>query len=141
MPNNPYADIINLPHHVSTVHPQMTMAQRAAQFSPFAALIGYEDVIDETARQTDSKRELDETEKAELDRKLCVIESHLAEKPVVEIEFFVPDKTKSGGEYVFHSGTIAKILPVEKKLVLSDGTEIRIEDIADISGELFAGEF
>jgi len=141
MPNNPYADIINLPHHVSTVHPQMTMAQRAAQFSPFAALVGYEDVIDETARQTDSKRELDETEKAELDRKLCVIESHLAEKPVVEIEFFVPDKTKAGGEYVFRSGAVVKIQPVQKKLVLSDGTEIRFEDIVDIAGELFAGEF
>ena len=141
MPNNHYADIINLPHHVSTVHPQMTMAQRAAQFSPFAALVGYEDVIDETARQTDSKRELDETEKAELDRKLCVIESHLAEKPVVEIEFFVPDKTKAGGEYVFKSGMVVKILQAQKKLALSDGTEIHIEDIADISGELFAGEF
>ena len=134
MPNNPYADIINLPHHVSTVHPQMTMAQRAAQFSPFAALVGYEDVIEETARQTDSKRELDETEKAELDRKLCVIESHLAEKPVVEIEYFIPDKTKAGGEYVFKSGAVVKILPVQRKLVLSDGTEIRIEDIVDIAG-------
>ena len=141
MPNNPYADIINLPHHVSKVHPQLSMAQRAAQFSPFAALVGYEDVIDETARQTDSKRELDETEKAELDRKLCVIESHLAEKPVVEIEYFIPDKTKAGGEYVFKSGAVVKILPVQRKLVLSDGTEIRIEDIVDIAGELFAGEF
>ena len=141
MPNNPYADIINLPHHVSKVHSQMSMAQRAAQFSPFAALVGYEDVIDETARQTDSKRELDETEKAELDRKLCVIESHLAEKPVVEIEYFIPDKTKAGGEYVFKSGAVVKILPVQRKLVLSDGTEIRIEDIVDIAGELFAGEF
>ena len=141
MPNNPYADIITLPHHISNVHPQMSMAQRAAQFSPFAALVGYEDVIDETARQTDSKRELDEMEKAELDRKLCVIESHLAEKPVVEIEYYVPDKTKAVGEYVFKSGAVVKIQPVQKKLVLSDGTEIRIEDIVDIAGELFAGEF
>ena len=110
MPNNPYADIINLPHHISKVHSQMSMAQRAAQFSPFAALVGYEDVIDETARQTDSKRELDEMEKAELDRKLCVIESHLAEKPVVEIEYFIPDETKAGGEYVFKSGAVHLIL-------------------------------
>ena len=141
MPNNPYADIINLPHHVSTVHPQMTMAQRAAQFSPFAALVGYEDVIEETTRQTDSKRELDESEKAELNRKLSILASLLKEKPVVEIEYFVPDKTKAGGEYVFKSGEVVKILPVQKKLVLSDGTVIRIDDIADISGELFAGEF
>jgi len=136
-----YSDIINLPHHVSKVHPPMSMHQRAAQFAPFAALVGYEDVIDETARQTDSKRELDETEKAELDRKLGILASHLKEKPVVEIEYFVPDKTKAGGEYVFKSGEVVKIQPVQKKLVLSDGTVIRIDDIADISGELFAGEF
>ena len=141
MPNNPYADIINLPHHVSTVHPQMTMAQRAAQFSPFAALVGYEDVIEETTRQTDSKRELDESEKAELNRKLSILASLLKEKPVVEIEYFVSDKTKAGGEYVFKSGSVVKILLVQKVLVQGDGTKIRIEDIADISGELFAGEF
>ena len=117
------------------------MRQRAAQFSPFAALVGYDEVIEETRRQTDLKRELDETEKAELDRKLNVIASRLTEKPIVEIEYFVPDKTKAGGEYVVKSGTVVKILPVQKRLVLSDGTEIRIEDIADISGELFAGEF
>ena len=141
MPDNPYSDIIDLPHHVSKDRPHLSMHQRAAQFSPFAALVGYDEVIEETRRQTDLKRELDETEKAELDRKLSVIASRLAEKPIVVIEYFVPDKTKAGGEYVFKSGTVAKILQVQKKLVLGDGTEIRIEDIADISGELFAGEF
>ena len=141
MADHPYADIIDMPHHVSKDRPHLSMHQRAAQFSPFAALVGYEDVIEETTRQTDSKRELDETEKGELDRKLSVIAAHLAEKPIVVIEYFVPDKTKAGGEYVFKSGTVAKILQVQKKLVLGDGTEIRIEDIADISGELFAGEF
>ena len=141
MPDHPYADIIDLPHHVSKDRPHLSMHQRAAQFSPFAALVGYDEVIEETRRQTDLKRELDETEKAELDRKLSVIAAHLTEKPIVVIEYFVPDKTKAGGEYVFKSGTVVKILQVQKKLVLGDGTEIRIEDIADISGELFAGEF
>ena len=141
MPDHPYADIIDLPHHVSKDRPHLTMRQRAAQFSPFAALVGYEDVIEETTRQTDSKRELDEMEKAEMDRKLSVIASRLAEKPIVVIEYFVPDKTKAGGEYVIKSGTVVKILQVQKKIVLGDGTEIRIEDIADISSELFAGEF
>ena len=117
------------------------MHQRAAQFSPFAALVGYDEVIEETRRQTDLKRELDETEKAELDRKLSVIAAHLTERPIVVIEYFVPDKTKAGGEYVFKSGTVVKILPAQKVLVLGDGTKIRIEDIANISGELFAGEF
>lgn len=140
MKPHPYADIINLPHHVSTVHPQMSMAQRAAQFSPFAALVGYEDVIDETARQTDSKRELDETEKIELDRKLCVIESHLAEKPLVEIEYFIPDKTKAGGEYVFKSGSIVKIVPTER-VVIVGGETIRMDRIIGIEGKLFEGDF
>ena len=78
---------------------------------------------------------------ANVDRKLCVIESHLSEKPVVEIEYFVPDKTKAGGEYVFKSGIVVKIQQVQKMLVLGDGTKIPIDDIADISGELFTGEF
>ena len=141
MPDHPYADIIDLPHHVSKDRPHLSMHQRAAQFSPFAALVGYEDVIEETTRQTDLKRELGETEKAELDRKLSVIAAHLVEKPIVVIEYFVPDKTKAGGEYLFKSGSVVKILPVQKVLVLGDGTKIRIEDIANISGELFAGEF
>ena len=141
MPDHPYADIIDMPHHVSKDRPHLSMRQRAAQFSPFAALVGYDEVIEETRRQTDLKRELDETEKAELDRKLSVIAAHLTERPIVVIEYFVPDKTKAGGEYVVKSSTVVKILPVQKKLVLSDRTEIRIEDIADISGELFAGEF
>ena len=141
MPDHPYSDIIDLPHHVSKDRPHLSMRQRAAQFSPFAALVGYDEVIEETRRQTDLKRELDETEKAELDRKLSVIAAHLTERPIVVIEYFVPDKTKAGGEYVVKSSTVVKILPVQKKLGLSDRTEIRIEDIADISGELFAGEF
>ena len=141
MPDDPYADIINLPHHVSKVHPQMSMRNRAAQFSPFAALTGYEDIVDEQARQTDSRRELDETEKAELNRRLGVIAAHLDEKPVVTIEYFVRDARKAGGEYVFKSGAVARILPVQKTLVLTDGTGIRIEDIAAIDGGLFEGDF
>ena len=141
MPNNPYADIINLPHHVSKVHSQMSMAQRAAQFSPFAALVGYEDVVEETARQTAPERELNGDEKAELDRRIGIITAHLSEHPVVTIEYFVPDERKAGGEYVFKTGEVVKILPVQKVLVQGDGTKIRIEDIANISGELFAGEF
>ena len=90
MPDNLYSDIIDMPHHVSKDRPHLSMHQRAAQFSPFAALVGYEEVIEETRRQTDLKRELDETEKAELDRKLSVIAAHLTEKPIVVIEYFVP---------------------------------------------------
>ena len=141
MRKNPYDDIIDLPHHVSTVHPQMPPGARAAQFSAFAALTGFGDVIDETARGTAPKRELDESEKAELDRRLAVIASHLAERPEIEVEYFVRDARKDGGEYVVKKGAAARILPVARKLVLADGTEIRVEDITGIGGELFRGEF
>lgn len=92
-------------------------------------------------RQTAPERELNEDEKVELDRRIAIVAAHLAEHPVVTIEYFVPDERKAGGEYVFKTGEVVKILPVQKVLVQGDGTKIRIEDIANISGELFAGEF
>ena len=92
-----YEDIINLPHHVSPVHPPMPLSDRAAQFAPFAALTGYGDVIKETARQTDRKPELTEEEKQELDYKLQMAVSLPGEKPAVTITYFVPDKKKAGG--------------------------------------------
>ncbi len=140
MPNNPYADIINLPHHVSTVHPQMSMHQRAAQFSPFAALVGFEDVVDEKVRQTAPERELSEDEKAELDHRMGIIAAHLPEHPVVTIEFFEPDTRKDGGEYVFKSGIVEKIVPVER-VVIVGGEVIRMDRIVGIEGKLFEGEF
>ncbi len=135
-----YSDIINLPHHVSTVHPQMSMHQRAAQFSPFAALVGFEDVVDEKVRQTASERELSEDEKAELDQRMGIIAAHLSEHPVVTIEYFVPDKRKDGGEYVFKAGSVEKIVPAERVVVVG-GEVIRMERIVGIEGKLFEGEF
>jgi hypothetical protein len=140
MPDNPYADIIDLPHHVSKVHPQMSMHQRAAQFSPFAALVGYEDVVHEMERQTDQERELSEDEKAELDQRMGIIAAHLSEHPVVTIEYFVPDKRKDGGEYVFKSGEVEKIVPTERVVVVG-GKVIRMDRIVGIEGKLFEGEF
>ena len=119
----------------------MPLRDRAAQFSPFAALVGYEDIIAESARRTSAKRELDESEKAELDRRLAVVASHLSERPEIEVEYFVPDARKDGGEYVTKKGVAARILPVERKLVLADGAVIPLQDIAGIGGELFRGEF
>ncbi len=138
--DNPYADIINLPHHVSKEQPQMSMRQRAAQFSPFAALVGYEDVVHEMERQTAPERELNEDEKVELDRRIAIVAAHLAEHPVVTIEYFVPDKTKAGGEYVFKSGEVEKIVPTER-VVIVGGETIRMDRIIGIEGKLFEGEF
>ena len=92
-----YDDIIHLPHHVSKRHPQMSLQNRAAQFSPFAALTGHEDAIRETARQTDSFAELDEDRKELLNRQLQFIKAMLAQKPECEITYFQPDQKKDGG--------------------------------------------
>jgi len=119
----------------------MSMLDRAAQFSPFAALVGYEDVIDETARLTTPERELDEAEKAELDRRVGILAAHLKDKPVVTVEYFVPDTHKSGGAYETRTGVLVRISPVRKTLTLADGASIRFKDVVGIESELFREEF
>ena len=131
---NPYDDIIDLPHHVSKVHPQMSPHARAAQFSAFAALTGFGEVIEETARRTTPKRELDESEKAELNRKLAFLAERLRlrEKPAVRIEYFVPDERKDGGAYAVKSAVVVRLSRDKKTLTLDDGTAIPFENIAGI---------
>ena len=124
-----YDDIINLPHHVSSRHPQMPMMNRAAQFSPFAALTGYDDAVRETARLTDEKIELDEYEKEELDRKIQWIGSHLDEHIPVSITYFQPDDRKAGGAYEKIVDTIRKINVYEHEILLTKGTKIPIMNI------------
>ena len=124
-----YDDIINLPHHVSSRHPQMPMMNRAAQFSPFAALTGYEDAVRETARLTDEKIELDEYEKEELDRKIQWIGSHLDEHIPVSITYFHLDDKKAGGSYEEIVDTIRKINVYEHEILLAKGTKIPIMNI------------
>lgn len=87
-----YDDIINLPHHVSKTRPQMSMLDRAAQFSPFAALTGYDAAIKETGRLTDEKVNLSEEEKEALDRKQQILLEKLADHPALTVIFFVPDE-------------------------------------------------
>ena len=127
-----YDDIINLPHHVSSRHPQMPMMNRAAQFSPFAALTGYDDAVRETARLTDEKIELDEYEKEELDRKIQWIGSHLDEHIPVSITYFQPDDKKAGGAYEEIVDTVRKISVYEHEILLSGGTRIPIHDIISL---------
>lgn len=124
-----YDDIINLSHHVSSRHPQMPMMNRAAQFSPFAALTGYDDAVRETARLTDEKIELDEYEKEELDRKIQWLGSHLDEHIPVSITYFQPDDRKAGGTYEEIVDTIRKINVYEHEILLSGGKRIPMEDI------------
>ena len=131
-----YDDIIHLPHHVSRIHPQMSMEDRAAQFSPFAALTGYDAAIAETARLTDQRVELDEYERQALNVKLQFISEHLNEYPKVSITCFVPDARKEGGEYVTVTGIVKKIEEHEKRMILMDGSMILIEDVIRIENEL-----
>ena len=122
-----YDDIINLPHPVSTVHPQMSMLERAAQFSPFAALSGHSDAIRETARLTDEFADQDENIREELDRKLAFLQEHLSDQPEVTVTYFQPDSRKKGGSYQSVSGTVKKIDTYERRLIMTDGTVLPME--------------
>ena len=136
--STPYDDIINHPHHVSRNHPPMPMYDRAAQFSPFAALVGHEDAIGETARLTEQRIEPDEQAAAELNRRLSLLKSRLAELPEVTIGYFVPDCRKRGGAYATVSGKVVKISPSERTITLSGGETIAIADVTAVNGEMFA---
>ena len=129
---NPYADIIDLPHHVSTRHPQMPMEKRAAQFSPFAAMVGHDAAIRETARLTEEQLDLSEDEKAVIDGKLQMIQAHIKEQPEVTVTYFQPDEKKSGGAYVTITGSARRIDEVERILNLADGTVIPLMDIVAV---------
>lgn len=134
--NNKYNDILNMPHHVSKKHPQMTIDARAAQFAPFAALTGYEDAIVETARLTSERIELNEEQISIINRKINIIKENIKTTPKLSITYFIPDYRKEGGEYIKIIGNVKKIDEYSKKIVFEDNKEIRINDILDISGDI-----
>ena len=136
-----YEDILNLPHHVSKTRPQMSMLDRAAQFSPFAALTGYDDAIKETGRLTDEKIEMDEDRKAALDMKQAYLIEMIDEQPEISITYFLPDTKKSGGAYVTVTGNLKRFDAYERLLILTDVKKIPMDDIADIESDLFRGMF
>lgn len=130
--SGPYDDIINLPHHVSAKRPQMPNENRAAQFSPFAALTGYDAAIEETARLTDERIVLSEEEIAILSEKLRMVIDRLDERPQIAITYFQPDGTKDGGAYITASGAVKKIDNVESVVIFVSGDRIAIADIIAI---------
>ncbi|QHI73467.1 YolD-like family protein [Aminipila terrae] len=132
-----YDDIIHLPHHVSTTHPHMAVSDRAAQFSPFAALTGYDAAIKETARLTDERVAIDEYMKDVLNNKLRIILDRIKEHTQIAITYFQPDEKKNGGSYVTTSGTVKKINEYERIVVMTDDTEIPIDEISSIDGNIF----
>ena len=132
-----YDDIIHLPHHVSKTHPQMPLLNRAAQFSPFAALTGHAAAIQEAARLTDPFIEPDESRKELLNAQLQMIKENLEQKPKIEVTYFRPDSRKSGGAYVTFCGQAQKIDENSRRILFVDGTSIQIEYLYAIDGELF----
>ena len=132
-----YNDILNMPYpnpEIEKDFPDKIL--RAAQFAPFAALTGYDEAVEETARLTDSKIELDEYQKAELNDKLQFINNSEDDEEVC-ITYFVPDKRKSGGAYINKKGIVLKVREYEKDVIMEDGTEIPIDDIIEIDGNQF----
>lgn len=127
-----YDDIINLPHHVSTKRPQMTRSARAAQFAPFAALVGLDDEMEETARLTDTKPELEEAEKEKINRILIEIRDNPQKETAVELTFFRPDGRKDGGAIITVPCTVRRIDEIGRSLILSDRSKIEFENILSI---------
>lgn len=135
-----YEDIINLPHHTSKKHPRMSLEARSAQFAPFAALTGYDEVLIETARLTNERIEIDETIKVIIDSKLQIIKEHIKEMPLITFMYFVPDLKKDGGKYVTVTGNVKKIDEYRNGIVLENKTEIPIDEIIDINGDIVNNE-
>ncbi len=128
--NDKYNDIINLPRHVSSEHPQMPRSARAAQFAPFAALSGFGDEIDETARLTDDMHELDDGVAEELNRRLVIASRNDGTR--VRITYFVPDEKKRGGRYAVLCGCIKECEPALGIIKMSDGSEISIDAVVGV---------
>lgn len=127
-----YDDIIDLPHHVSQRRPQMTNIDRAAQFSPFAALTGYDEAVRETARLTKQRIELDENAIEILDSKMQRINDGIRFHPFAGITYFVEDEKKAGGKYITARGNVKKIDKYKRNVLMENGTAIPIDDIIDI---------
>lgn len=136
-----YDDIINLPHHQSPNRKHMTNIERAAQFSPFAALTGYDAAISETARLVDSKIELNEELQAILNDKIQILIEHISEHPYIDIEYFIPDAHKEGGSYEHAFGTVRRIDSINRVLVFDNKEEYNFDDILNIESDLYAGIF
>ena len=143
-PREVYGDIIDHPHWESPTHPPMSLYDRAAQFAPFAALSGYDDMIDEEARLVDNKIELSEEELEELNRKLGLIDETISHgiRPVVTITYFVPDPLKPGGLYqtvtekARRVDAIHGVIQLDRKVTIAESyMEIQIKDILAIQPE------
>ena len=131
-----YADIISHEHHVSSKHPHMSRLNRAAQFAPFAALTGYDDLIRESARETEALRSLDESKIGEMNDKLVFLFQQ-EKTPIAVFTYFVPDGKKAGGKHISVSGKVARYDEYDRYITLDNGDVIFIDDITQINCDTF----
>lgn len=132
-----YDDIINLEHHVSQKHPQMSLDARAAQFAPFAALTGFDEQLKEAERLTNERKFINEDLREKLDNKLQIIQKQISVKPTITVTYFVHDLRKQGGSYRTVIGKVKKIDKYKNVVILENKTEIPIAEIIDINSNLF----
>ena len=132
-----YADIIDLPHHEPKTRMRMPRSNRAASFSPFAALSGYDDAVKETARLTDRQIEIGEDTKIALNERLRIAMEQIENHPVITVTYFVADSRKDGGAYVKHTGVIKKIDECERRVIFRDRTVIPIDSSYEMDGEIY----
>ena len=137
--NHQYDDILSLPRPVSPSHPPMPLIDRAAQFSPFAALTGFEAAVQEAARLTEVRPELDESRKEQLNACLQLLKTHSRARPQAEICYFKPDERKAGGACVTVTGAVKKVDDFAGRVTMADGTVIPMEDILNIKAEYEEG--
>ena len=124
-----YEDMLYMEHPTSTKHPRMKPEMRAAQFSPFAALTGFEAAIEETGRLTDRRIELDEGGKQLLDEQMNAILEVIDTHPEVTVLWFQYDERKAGGAYISTTGSVKKIDTYTQTLLLTDGRTIPLGEI------------
>lgn len=127
-----YDDIIHLSRPVSHRHVRMSARDRAGQFSPFAALTGFDAAIEETGRLTDSRMELDEGGKELLDEQMRAVLDIIHTQPKVEVVWFRYDERKAGGSYVRTTGHVKKVDTYLERMVFTDGRTIPLGEIFSI---------
>lgn len=130
-----YEDIINLPHYEPKNHIRMSIYNRAAQFAPFAALTGYEELVNESSRLTDCKIELNDEQKSIINNKLQIIQCNIKQQPKVKFVYFAPDSRKKGGTYKSIIGNVKKMNSVNETITMTDNRVINILDILSVDIE------
>ena len=128
-----YDDIINLPHYEPKYHPRMSKYKRSAQFAPFAALVGYDEQVQECSRLTDKRLEIDDELKEKINYKLNKINELIKNNPEVEITYFIPDVKKDGGKYIVEKGNVKRIDYINRFIKLTDNKKIVLDDVVAIT--------